>query len=105
DAEQSGDERRAGRPKPVLHDDQHGTATVALAAVINACKLTGVELAGARVGQIGLGAAGSAIARLVLAYGVRDVLVTDTSAEAVSRAGWFCVRAAERAPPISHGDR
>jgi malate dehydrogenase (oxaloacetate-decarboxylating) len=70
--------------KPVMHDDQHGTATVALAAVINACKITGVELSRAKVGQIGLGAAGSAIARLMMAYGVGDVLVHDRSEEAMS---------------------
>lgn len=70
--------------RPVMHDDQHGTATVALAAVINACKMTGTELDRARVGQIGLGAAGSAIARLMMAYGVRDVLVHDRSPEAMA---------------------
>lgn len=70
--------------KPVMHDDQHGTATVALAAVINACKMTGTELARAHVGQIGLGAAGSAIARLMMAYGVGDVLVHDRSPEAMA---------------------
>jgi malate dehydrogenase (oxaloacetate-decarboxylating) len=68
--------------KPVMHDDQHGTATVALAAVINACRLTGRELRRSRLGQIGLGAAGSAIARIALAYGVGEVLVTDVSEEA-----------------------
>jgi malate dehydrogenase (oxaloacetate-decarboxylating) len=73
--------------KPVMHDDQHGTATVALAAVINACQMTGVELSRARVGQIGLGAAGSAIARLMMAYGVGDVLVHDRSEEAMSWLG------------------
>jgi malate dehydrogenase (oxaloacetate-decarboxylating) len=88
------DELRRRLRKPVMHDDQHGTAVVALAAVINACKLTGIELSRAHVGQIGLGAAGSAIARLVLAYGVRDVLVTDTSPEAVARMVGFGARAA-----------
>jgi len=73
--------------KPVMHDDQHGTATVALAAVINACQMTGVELSRALVGQIGLGAAGSAIARLMMAYGVGDVLVHDRSEEAMSWLG------------------
>lgn len=72
--------------KPVLHDDQHGTATVALAAVLNACRLTKTELRRARVGQIGLGAAGSAIARLAMAYGVGEVLVHDLSPDAVERA-------------------
>ncbi|MDI1483668.1 malic enzyme-like NAD(P)-binding protein [Polyangium sp. y55x31] len=70
--------------KPVMHDDQHGTATVALAALLNACKMTGVSLEKARVGQIGLGAAGSAIARLMMAHGARDVLVTDRSEEAMA---------------------
>ena len=70
--------------KPVMHDDQHGTATAALAAILNACKLTGIELRRAKVGQIGLGAAGSAIARLALAYGVGEVLVTDPAKEAVA---------------------
>lgn len=69
--------------KPVMHDDQHGTATVALAALLNACKMTGVSIEKARVGQIGLGAAGSAIARLMMTYGARDVLVHDRSEEAM----------------------
>jgi malate dehydrogenase (oxaloacetate-decarboxylating) len=68
--------------KPVMHDDQHGTATVTLAAIINACCLTGKEPKRARLGQIGLGAAGSAIARLALAYGIGTVLVYDLSPEA-----------------------
>jgi malate dehydrogenase (oxaloacetate-decarboxylating) len=71
--------------KPVLHDDQHGTATAALAALLNACRLVGRDLRDARVGQIGLGAAGSAIARLIMAYGVKDVLVSDPTPQAVAR--------------------
>lgn len=71
--------------RPVMHDDQHGTATVALAALLNACAMTGVDPRSSRVGQIGLGAAGSAIARIALAYGAKDVLVTDVSRDAVSR--------------------
>jgi malate dehydrogenase (oxaloacetate-decarboxylating) len=70
--------------KPVMHNDQHGSATVALAAVINACKLTGIDITQARVGQLGLGAAGSAIARLMMAFGVGDVLVHDSSEESMS---------------------
>jgi len=69
--------------KPVMHDDQHGTATVALAALLNACKLVGLDVRASKLGQIGLGAAGSAIARLALAYGVGGVLVTDISREAM----------------------
>lgn len=65
--------------KPVMHDDQHGTAIAALAAIINACRITGIDLKKSTLGQIGLGAAGSAIARLAMAYGVGKVLVTDVS--------------------------
>jgi malate dehydrogenase (oxaloacetate-decarboxylating) len=71
--------------KPVMHDDQHGTATVTLAAIINACRLIGRDLKRSRLGQIGLGAAGSAIARLALAYGVGEVLVSDPTPAAVAR--------------------
>lgn len=69
--------------KPVMHDDQHGTATVALAGIMNACRMIGLDLKGAKMGQVGLGAAGSAIAKLALAYGVGDVMVTDPSEQAV----------------------
>lgn len=72
--------------RPVMHDDQHGTAVAALAAVINACVRTGLSLKAATLGQIGLGAAGSAIARLAGAYGVGRVLVTDVDTTAMARA-------------------
>ncbi len=71
--------------KPVLHDDQHGTAVVALAALINAARQSGVELTASVVGQIGLGAAGTGIVRLLRAYGVQHVLGTDLNAGAVAR--------------------
>jgi malate dehydrogenase (oxaloacetate-decarboxylating) len=90
--------------KPVMHDDQHGTATVALAAVINACKMTGVELGRAKVGQIGLGAAGSAIARLMMAYGVRDVLVHDRSEEAMTWLGSLGARPVDLATLMREAD-
>lgn len=64
---------------PVMHDDQHGTAVVTLAAVISACKSAGVNLRDAEVGQIGLGAAGLAICRMFMAYGVKKVHGADTS--------------------------
>lgn len=69
--------------KPVMHDDQHGTAVVTLAALINVCRLTGIELKRSKMGQVGLGAAGSAIAKLALAYGVGEVLVTDRNPAAI----------------------
>jgi malate dehydrogenase (oxaloacetate-decarboxylating) len=76
---------RACLTKPVLHDDQHGTAVVTLAALINATQRSGVDLCASVIGQIGLGAAGSGIVRLLQAYGVRHVLGTDLNAGAVAR--------------------
>jgi malate dehydrogenase (oxaloacetate-decarboxylating) len=78
-----------------MHDDQHGTATVALAAIINACRMTSVTLERAKIGQIGLGAAGSAIALLAIAFGAADVLVSDRDRDAVSRLVAAGARAAE----------
>jgi len=71
--------------KPVLHDDQHGTAVVALAALINAARYAGRNLRESTVGQIGLGAAGTGIARLLRAYGVGRVLGTDRNPAAIAR--------------------
>jgi malate dehydrogenase (oxaloacetate-decarboxylating) len=71
--------------KPVLHDDQHGTAVVALAALINAARQAGRSLHDSVVGQVGLGAAGTGIVRLLRAYGVDRVLGADRSPEAIAR--------------------
>jgi len=76
---------RARLNKPVLHDDQHGTAVVTLAALLNAAQRSGVDLRGSIIGQIGLGAAGSGIVRLLQAYGVRHVLGTDLNSGAMAR--------------------
>jgi malate dehydrogenase (oxaloacetate-decarboxylating) len=62
---------------PVFHDDQHGTAVVALAALENALRLTGRTPATTRVVISGAGAAGVAVARILLAAGVTDLAVTD----------------------------
>lgn len=70
---------------PVMHDDQHGTATVALAALINACHLGGLNLKKAKVAQIGLGAAGSAIANLVMKYTGNPVFGYDINPECMER--------------------
>ena len=72
-------------PIPVMHDDQHGTAVVVLAALINACLFARRDLRRAVVGQIGLGAAGIGIASILAAYGVKDIIGTDTQPEAVER--------------------
>jgi len=62
---------------PVLHDDQHATAVVVLAALLTITQRTGVDLSASRVGIIGLGAAGSGIAELLRSYGVKQVYGTD----------------------------
>jgi malate dehydrogenase (oxaloacetate-decarboxylating) len=71
--------------KPVLHDDQHGTAVVTLAALINATRRVGADLLASTVGQIGLGAAGIGIVRLLQRYGVRRILGADLDPEAITR--------------------
>jgi len=70
---------------PVMHDDQHGTAVVTLASVISACKQTGVKLSDAVVGQIGLGAAGLAISRMLMKYGVKEMRGIDRNEVARQR--------------------
>jgi malate dehydrogenase (oxaloacetate-decarboxylating) len=70
---------------PVLHDDQHGTAVVALAALLNATRRVGRELSGSTVGQIGLGAAGLGIARLLRTQGVERLLGADRNPAALER--------------------
>ena len=62
---------------PVFHDDQHGTAVVVLAALTNAAKKVGKEFASLRVVVNGAGAAGTAISRLLVAGGVKDLTVCD----------------------------
>ena len=71
---------------PVFHDDQHGTAIVLLAALINACRITGRELSTLRVVINGAGAAGTAIAKLLRCMGqdpevcssVKELVVCDS---------------------------
>ncbi|GAA1886055.1 NADP-dependent malic enzyme [Lapillicoccus jejuensis] len=63
---------------PVFHDDQHGTAIVTLAGLLNAARVVGRELASLRVVVAGAGAAGVAVAKILLLAGVRDVVVTDS---------------------------
>ncbi|UCH60273.1 MAG: NAD-dependent malic enzyme [Anaerolineales bacterium] len=70
---------------PVMHDDQHGTAVVTTAALTNACRQIGIDLDNAVIGQIGLGAAGNAIGRMLMKLTGRPVLGADLSTEAVER--------------------
>lgn len=63
---------------PVFHDDQHGTAIVTLAGLINAMKVVGKDLSTARIVLIGPGAAGTAIIKLLHAYGARHIRAIDS---------------------------
>ncbi|MBC7764671.1 NADP-dependent malic enzyme [Microbacteriaceae bacterium] len=63
---------------PVFHDDQHGTAVVTLAGLINAAKVTNRDLRNAKVVVIGAGAAGTAITKLLSLYGVGSIVAVDS---------------------------
>ncbi len=73
------DRLRAELSIPVMHDDQHGTATVVLAALINALKVRGSDASAVRVVVSGSGAAGTAVAKMLVEYGVGDVVVCDSA--------------------------
>lgn len=63
---------------PVFHDDQHGTAVVVLAALINTLRLTGRESGGLKVTMCGAGAAGIAIYKMLKSYGIKDIIMLDS---------------------------
>ena len=63
---------------PVFHDDQHGTAVVALAALINALKVVGKDFANVRVAVSGAGAAGTAVTKFLQSFGAKDVILCDS---------------------------
>ncbi|WRS29257.1 NAD-dependent malic enzyme [Actinomycetaceae bacterium MB13-C1-2] len=69
---------------PVFHDDQHGTAIVVLAALINALKIVGKKIEDVRIVVSGVGAAGNAIIELLLAAGAKDIV-------AYGRTGALCI--------------
>jgi malate dehydrogenase (oxaloacetate-decarboxylating) len=62
---------------PIFHDDQHGTAIVVLAAMINALKIVGKDIKDIKVVVNGLGAAGTAIIRLLMSTGLKNVIACD----------------------------
>ena len=62
---------------PVFHDDQHGTAIVVLAGLINAAKLTNRKLTECKITVVGAGAAGTAIIKLLNLYGIKNILAVD----------------------------
>jgi malate dehydrogenase (oxaloacetate-decarboxylating) len=63
---------------PVMHDDQHGTAIVVLAALINSLKLSGREAVTTKVTICGSGAAGTAVSKLLYLFGVKDIIMVDS---------------------------
>ena len=63
---------------PVFHDDQHGTAIVVLAGLINAAKLTNRKLTDCKITVVGAGAAGTAIIKLLNFYGIKNILAVDS---------------------------
>lgn len=68
---------------PVLHDDQHGTAVVVLAVLLTIADKTKMDLSASRIGIVGLGAAGMGIARLLHAFGVKEIIGCDIRQEAM----------------------
>jgi len=62
---------------PVFHDDQHGTAIVVLAALLNACRLTGRSIDDLRVAMVGAGAAGVAVAKILMNEGIGAIIACD----------------------------
>lgn len=69
---------RAELDIPVMHDDQHGTAVVVLAGMINAMKLRGSDKSEVKIVMNGIGAAGIAVAKLLLKYGFKNIVMCDT---------------------------
>ena len=65
---------------PVMHDDQHGTAVVVLAALINAAKVAGKKMSRLKITIVGAGASAIAVARLMILEGVGDVILVDSKA-------------------------
>jgi malate dehydrogenase (oxaloacetate-decarboxylating) len=72
---------------PVMHDDQHGTAVVLLAALINALKVVGKDMARVKVVVNGLGAAGTACCKILLSAGVRHLVGCDRKGAVLNASG------------------
>lgn len=64
---------------PVMHDDQHGTAIVVLSGIINALKVVKKKKENIQIVIVGAGAAGTAIAKLLVLYGIKNVIITDST--------------------------
>lgn len=63
---------------PIMHDDQHGTAVVVLAGIINSLILTGKNIADCKIAMSGTGAAGTATAKLLHLYGAKNIVMVDS---------------------------
>src|SRR5947207_12769641 len=72
---------------PVMHDDQHGTAVVLLAALLNALKVTGKDMGRVKVVVNGLGAAGTACCKILLSAGVRHLVGCDRKGAVLDASG------------------
>ncbi|MGZ8475779.1 MAG: malic enzyme-like NAD(P)-binding protein [Candidatus Limnocylindria bacterium] len=91
---------------PVFHDDQHGTAIVVLAALLNALRVVGKSPGEIKVVVVGAGAAGVACAEIILAHGVHDLIVCDIDGVLYpERPGLDAHRAALAARTNPHGQR
>ena len=82
---------------PVFHDDQHGTAVVVLAAVLNALKAVGKEIGSVKAVINGAGSAGIAIAKLLLSRGLKNLVMCDKRGVIVEGADWLNPAQAEMA--------
>ena len=91
---------------PVFHDDQHGTAVIVYAALTNALRLVGKSLGGIKVVTSGAGAAGTAIVKLLVNAGVRNIIMTDRSGAIYSgREGLNSAKQAIAAVTNPNGER
>jgi malate dehydrogenase (oxaloacetate-decarboxylating) len=70
---------------PIMHDDQQGTAVVVMAALLNACKLTGMKLEEAKIGLLGLGAAGLSIGKFILRFTDKPAMGTARTEASIKR--------------------
>ncbi len=82
---------------PVFHDDQHGTAVVVLAALLNALKVVGKNIGDCRAVVSGAGAAGTAIVKLLLESGLQDIIMCDKPGAVCEGEDWMTAPQAEMA--------
>lgn len=86
---------------PVFHDDQHGTAVVTLAGIINALKITGKKLENLKIAVNGAGAAGTSVTKLLLSMGAKNIVVCDRKG-ALNRNNTYTDKAKESLAAITN---